>query len=533
MRASEHAHGDAGLRRRLILGVGAQGFTFAAVTAQQLCLVPLFLGQWSGGLYEDWLILLAAADVLRLIDLGLNYHTANILRMAWARADLRLFGRTLKVGIGLYAILLSIAACLLLAFISIADLPAMLGATYVAPQSSSLTLILLALTTLVMLPRNFIIAIYAARGDFARGEMVNALYILIQTVATGVALSISASPFHIAVIYLATALLVGMAAIVLDQSRRYPDIDFGVAVPSRGEALDLFDKARHYSVPTLSEIVLVRAPILLLAVLAPVASAVVIFTITRTLTSVIRQIAQQISRVSGIEMSRQYAQEDLEGRKNLYEGTGWMIGGLVGLFSGLSIAVSEPFVGFWTRGKVPFDSWVFGAFLVVVFLTAPAHASAAALQYSNRPRPLAHAAVVQVVASLVLCIVLVPVVGALGAAIALGVAEYATFGLYVPVLASRELKVSVFRFLARAYGIGILMGALSYLTTMAIARFAPMRGPIDLGLLCGTSLLVMSAPALFLLCSNSQRRWIGQGLRASFQIASGLIRRKQSGLSDG
>lgn len=533
IRKSGDARDNAGLRRRLLLGVGAQGFSFAAVTAQQLCLVPLFLGHWSGGLYEDWLILLAAADVLRLIDLGLNYYTANILRIAWARSDLSLFSRTLKVGVGLYAILLSAMACLLVVLISFADFPAMLGATNAASPYNSLTLTFLALTTLVMLPRNFILAIYAARGDFARGEMINAFYVLVQTVATGVALSISASPLHIAVIYLATAFLVGMAVVVLDQSLRYPDIDFGLAFPSRHEALDLLDQARHYSVPTLSEIVLIRAPILLLAVLAPTASAVVIFTITRTLTSVIRQIAHQVSRVSGIEMSRQYAQEDLEGRKNLYEDTGWAIGGLIGMFSGLSIAVSEPFVGFWTRGKVPFDPWVFGAFLTVIFLTAPAHASAAALQYSNRPRPLARAALAQVFASLALCLALVPFIGAFGAAIALGIAEYATFGIYVPILASRELGVSVWRFLVRAYGIGLVMGALSYVTSTVITRLVTVRSPVDLGVVCATSIVAISIPALFLVCNANQRCWLYQSLRAWPLAAFANLRRKPSGLKDG
>ncbi len=118
-----------GLRRRLLLGFGAQGLTLVAVTAQQLLLVPLFLGRWGAELYGNWLVLLAAADVLRLLELGLHFHMANVMRMAWARGDRQQFDRMLHIALGVYAGLLCTAAPLLLVAVAQIDWSALFGAT--------------------------------------------------------------------------------------------------------------------------------------------------------------------------------------------------------------------------------------------------------------------------------------------------------------------------------------------------------------------------------------------------------------------
>ena len=335
-----------GLRHRLLLGFGAQGLTFVASTAQQLLLVPLFLGLWGAELYGSWLVLLAAADFLRLLEFGLHFHMANVMRMAWARGDLRQFHRMLRIGIGVYASLISSAALLLLVLIAQVDGSALLGVTAMSSSSVAWTLALLASATLLMLPRNLIVAIYAARGEFSRGEAFGAVFIVVQTAATAAALVIGATPPQIAFVHLATAVLVGLGAVLVDQARRYPDIELGLALPTRDEARDLVEKARHYSLPVLSEIVLIRSPIIILAMLAPVSSAVVVFSVSRTFTGFVRQISSQIAKASGIEMSRQYAQQDAQGRRRLYRNTGRLIGGVVGLLTGLSVAVAEPFIRF-------------------------------------------------------------------------------------------------------------------------------------------------------------------------------------------
>jgi O-antigen/teichoic acid export membrane protein len=504
-----------GLRRRLLLGFGAQGLTFVAVTAQQLLLVPLFLGRWGAELYGNWLVLLAAADVLRLLEFGLHFHMANRIRMAWARGDRQQFDRMLCVGMGVYAGLLGTAALLLLVAIPRVDWSALLGVTAMSSSSVAWTLALLASATLLMLPRNLIVAIYAAHGEFSRGEALGALFILVQTAGTGAALVMGATPAEIAGVYVAATVLVGLGAVILDQAHRYPTIACRLALPTPAEARDLAEKARHYSLPVLSEIVLTRAPIIILALLAPVSAAVVVFSVSRTFTGVVRQIAAQIANASGIEMSRQYAQQDAAGRRRLYLRTGRLIGGVVGLLTGLSVAVAEPFIRFWCHGTVAFDPWVVGAFLLAIFLAAPAQAGMSGLQYISQPRPLARAALLQIVASLGLCVLLVPLAGAAGAAVAMGMSEAAVLGVYISIVASREVEVAASSFLVQAYGLGAAIAAITYACTLIVGGVVEVRGVVDLGIFFAASLALSVIPTFFLLLSRDQRRWLLNGLGRS------------------
>jgi O-antigen/teichoic acid export membrane protein len=456
------AAGNIGLRRRLFLGFGAQGLSFVANIIQQLLLVPIFLVHWGAGLYSEWLILVAAADFVRLLEFGFHYHLTNLMRMAWARGEVANFERAIKIGMGLYAILLLTATPVLLVAIFLPNWQLVIGETIMSREAGAWSLALLVLTTLIMLPRNLIIAVYAARGEFSRGEVLNSLFLFVQTGSVAAAVVLGAGPSLVALVYLLVAALFGIGIIVVDQMARYDALHFGIALPSRDEVRELFEKARHYFVPDLSEIVLARAPVLILGFFSP-AVAVVIFSVSRTFTGVVRQIALQIARASAIEMSRQYAQQDITGRRRLYVNSGRLIGISVGLSSGAALAFAEPLIRFWTHGQVPFELWVVIVFLAAILLVAPAQAGVAGLQLISQPRPLALAAFMQVALSLVLCVVLTPLAGALGAAIAVGIAEVAAVGWYILIFASREVDVRPETFFFQAIGLGAGLFAVSFI----------------------------------------------------------------------
>ena len=312
---------------------------------------------------------------------------------------------------GIYCILLLAAGSAILISTGLVDWPALLGAKNVSFGDS--TLALLAVTSLILLPRNLVIALYAALGEFSRGEILYSLFILVQTVATGAALALGAQPQPVAILYLATSFLFGLGAVLLDQAMRYPGVRLSVVLPGIDELIQIVRRAIPYSVGVLSEVALLRAPIIILGALAPHPGAVVLFAVSRTFTGIVRQFALLIARASGIEMSRQFAQQDAVGQRRLYEGTGLLTSGTTGLLSGVAIAISPSFIHLWTRGQVAFDPWVTGVFLATIFLTAPAQAGIAQFQYTSRPQPLARASSFQVISSLLLCVLLIPLAGVL------------------------------------------------------------------------------------------------------------------------
>jgi O-antigen/teichoic acid export membrane protein len=497
-----------GLRRRLLLGFAAQGFTSFVVIGQQLVLIPIFLIFWGNGVYSDWLVLAAAADCLRLIEFGFHFHAGNLLRMAWARGELAQYKRALKVGLAVYSVILGASGLLLFPLATMVNWPTILGTTTLSHESATLSLVLLSISTLLMLPRNIIIAVYDARGDFGRGQLLNTLYVLVLTCATSVALMLDAAPPLIALIQLVTTILVGWVVLLMDQARRYQQLDLGVALPTRQELVDLLAKARHYSVSPLSEIVLTRAPILLLGMLASNPLAIIVFAISRTFTGVVRQIAPQFARVAGIELSRQHAQEDVASRTRLYLRMGELIGGLVGLLSGFTIAISEDFISLWTRGQVPFDGAVVGIFVAAIFITAPGQISAAGLQYISIPRPLAVAALLQTAITMVLCIVLIPIADASGAAFASAAGEVVAFGLYIPIVAGQYLQVGAGPFLFRAYTIGLIMTLASYLMGAAAAQVVDGTTVVGAAVLTLVWLVPISGLVFFFLLTRDQRHWL-------------------------
>jgi O-antigen/teichoic acid export membrane protein len=146
----------------------------------------------------------------------------------------------------------------------------------------------------------------------------------------------------------------------------------------------------------------IHAPVLLLGQLASLPAAVVTFTVARTLTGLLRQLALQLAQTSGVEMARQAAQTDLTALRRLARTTGRLLAGLVGLLAGGLWIAAEPVLQLWTRGAVAYDPWVIGGFLVTIMAIAPAQVGYIALHHTNRPRQLALAFVLHMVAGLLL-----------------------------------------------------------------------------------------------------------------------------------
>jgi O-antigen/teichoic acid export membrane protein len=380
--------------------------------------------------------------------------------------------------------------------------PALL-ATGMPEGAAAWTLWWLAASVLVLLPRNLLIAVYAAHGEFSRGEVFYAAFLFIQTAAIAVLLRLNAPPATVAAVYFASTLIVGWLAALADQRFRYGTWSLRLVRPSRAELRELGTMGRYYVVPALSDIALLRAPVLLLGVFSSNA-AVVLFGISRTFTGLVRQLALQIATVSGIEMSRQHATADERGRTQLYLETGKAICGAVGLVSGTCFVFAEPFIRLWTHGRVPFDPWLILAFLAAIFIASPAQGGAAGLRQISKPAPLAVAALLQVIVSLALCPIVIPFWGATGAAVAVGLSEAAFLGIYVSVHAGREFQVSTGIFLLHCYARGVLLLCVSASASLLMTVILAPRDALTLAAAFAGSLALSAYPAAMVLLRPSR-----------------------------
>lgn len=500
-----------GLKRRLVLGYGAQGLFLVVRTLEQLVLVPFFIGAWGTPLYRDWLVLFAAAGFVPLIDLGMSHYFQNALRAAWASADRAAFERLLRIRLGIYAGLLATVGPLVV-WVGAGLIARLIDLQAMSPAAATAVFAWLGLANLLVLVQYYFGAIYVARDDFDRAVLLQAIALIVQIGAVIGALGMGAAPPAIAIVCLAVMLVFGCAPFALDQRRRYPDLRLRIAWPSRPELREVAARSLLFWVPYAGLAVQTHAPVLLLGQLASRPSAVIAFTVARTLAGLVRQVAQQLASASGVEMARQAAQQDLAALRRLAMTTGRLISGLVGLFAGGLWIAAEPTLRLWTRGQVAYDPWLIGVLLTTVIVIAPAQVGYMALHYTNRPLPLAIGFLIHLCGGLLLSAALIPGHGALAAALGMGAAEMLAIGGLVSLQGLRVANVPAPAFLLSSYG--------SALTALAlgIAVAAPLRhllGPAGVGAMLLFGLLwlaIVALPALHLLLRPDHKAWLAGAL---------------------
>jgi O-antigen/teichoic acid export membrane protein len=450
------------LEERLIAGFGAQGLSFVSQIGAQILLVPLFIGAWGTALYQDWLLLFATAGFLGLADVGMQNYFGNLMVVARARCDIDQLNHVVAIAVGAYAVVCGVVLVVATAAFLAVDWPRQLGIEMLRPDEANWTLGLLGLSFLCLAPRGIATHIYRARGDYGRAINQRTLFTASRAGGIAIGLAFGAAPPVVALIDLLVVLAIGWGVVLLDQNRRYPDVRFGLRLPSRSETSDLVDKARWYFVPQASRILVLHAPVLIIGALATAPGAVVAFTVARTLTGVAREIPLRLADVTGVEMSQHYALHKHVEMRRLYVYTGRLAGGVSGLLGGLLLALGGPLIAIWTRGEVPYDPWLIGFFVLPMLATAPSHSGVAALQYTNQPGPIALARAAYTVLGLLLCALLVPEFGSPGAAAGLGVAEVLALGAFLTFVAARRCAIDYAAFLRSSLGVTLLVLLISY-----------------------------------------------------------------------
>jgi O-antigen/teichoic acid export membrane protein len=429
-----------GLYRRFALGMASKLVSFTIQFADQFLMVPLFLLLWGPERYGDWLVLMSAAVFAGLIDLGMQVYLGNALQMIWARGEREAFARMLHNGLAIYAVA------------GLVVVPLVIAAGLYAPWESWLnlrggaalagaTLAMLALYFLITLPMGLVISIYRAQGEFPLGIMVNNARRALLIAATAAVLWADGGMAAMAAALLGLSLAFWIA-VVIHQKRRYPALRFGLAKPAPALLREMAAVCPFYAVPPAGTALTLQGTVLLISALAGAGATLVAFTTTRTLCGVARMIANELGYIPGSEIARQYAQGDAAALARMTRFTGRMIGGLCGGLCGMIAIFGPPFLGIWTVGKVAFDGAVFWPLLAAAAAAAPGIAGAKSLEFSNRPQGLAAAYAGAGVLTVALCLVLIPPLGAAGAAWAVLASEIAVLGIVIPRHAARMAGLS-------------------------------------------------------------------------------------------
>ncbi|WP_042699085.1 hypothetical protein [Azospirillum sp. B506] len=502
------SHDQAGLLRRLAAGIGAQGAAQGALILSTLLSVPAFLAAWGGDVFADWLVLSAAAGLLTLADLGVCGYLGNMLRAAWARGDEAAGRRALQIGLGVYIVLCAAVAAAVATASMLVDVPALLGV--VRLDGARATFLMLALTTVILLPRSLIATVHSARGRFHREVLLLMLSQVGQVTAGAVAALAGGGPEVAAAAQLATAVFLGWGALLRDL-RRHGDLSaLRPRAPDGREMRRLAVKAPLYAMQVGATMALVHLPILLLGRLAP-AGAVVTFATTRTFVGLVRQTMRQAATPLGLEMARMHAAGNRAAAGRLYAASMAPAGCIVALLAGGAWSAGPAAFALWTHGTTAFDPLTAGAMLAGALVQVPAYGAGALLRLVDRPGTVAAVHGVEILAILLLGLLLIPMAGAAGAALTVALTEAIPATPWYLHSTGRLLGCRMLQPVLRAYAVAATVFLLVLLTAAAIGRLVSLNTVPGLGFFM---LLWIAAapPAVIATLSAGQRSWVRQQL---------------------
>lgn len=501
-----------GIHRRLLMGWLGKGLALAINFGEQILLVPVFLVFWGPERYGDWLVLLSAAGFVALLDTGLQTYYANAMQAALAQRNAEGFARLFHQGTAVYAAVICVTLPVLAVIAHQAPWAEWLNLKRTAAGPAAGVVLILGLNFLAALPFGMANAVYRAHGHFATGIMVANLARLVLVGAVALSLWSGAGMTALALVYVA-CISASWAAMIAHQRRHYPGLRYGIAWPDRGARKALCAIAPLYAVAPASMLVTTHATVVLISTLAAAGTAVVMYTTLRTLTGVARMAMDQIMHVTGVEIARQFAEGDRRALGTLHDFIARLAGGVCGALAGLVAVIGPPFLAIWTVGRVPFDAAVFWPLLATAGLSGPSIAGISVLLFINRPGGMARAYALSGGVTLCLCVTLIPLLGAAGAAWAVLIAEACILSVIIPVQAARIVGASPVRLIARIQGMAVASFALSG----AAAWLAlSITGGESLARLIATGLIwiVLAAPPLFyLIFSRPRRQWIADRMR--------------------
>lgn len=443
-----------GMADRIVRAAGAQGVNQLARVVQLFLLVPICLSAWGTAVYEDWLLLYSVTAFLLLADLGFVQLTTVKLIDAWSRGEQERFAREWAFSLGVFATLAAALTCAL-------------GACWLAPSWTALiptrqlhdvdlasVAVLLGLTQLFSVLVSLGLAAYRARGDLSRSYHVSSILVAVQTAGIAIPASVGGGPVAAA---LGTCIATGatLAAAALDIYFRYPEMTWRPIWPSLRELRRRGPDAIGYLVAPVTTTVMVNGPTLILAHSGAAQGAIALFTATRTIAGVARQLPYQFAHPAGVELAGLLARGDWTALSRAYERACRALAIIVGVLSGFTVIAAPLVMTLWTRGKVAYDLDLMLLLVGTTAVCAPAQVAYTLLWYGGHPRLLSKALIFSTGLAMGLAIVLAPRLGTHGVAIGLGVGEIVGVAGYLSLL--------VDRLLGRKAGTGLLLNFLTSL----------------------------------------------------------------------
>jgi len=436
----------ASLHHRLAHGVSANLVAQILAAVQNIVLVPLFLSMWGTVLYGDWLALSAAAAYLSMMDAGLQMYAVNLMNMHYSRREYNEFHQVLHSALLLY--LAMVGTGLVIVACGAAWIPwdRLLHLQLLGGAESSILFLLVAFSALAAIPVGLVAGIYRSIGEFARGQQVGNAMRLVLLLATCVAMRAGRGPLFLAALMAGLPFLT-FAVVALDLRKRHSDIRIGIHRGSLRVALPFVAPSLLFFLFPLAYLLSIQGTsILLSAVLG--STSLVLFTATRTVANLAKQLFNAMNLALLPEVTSLYATGDLGRLRNLHLRTCKFTFTVAVAAASFLFFFNGHVFRVWTGGRLQGDPALAGIFLLSAVSSSLWFTSSMFQMAVNMHKNAAARALLTAISTIALSCVLVGRWGSAGVAMALLISETLFSSLGVIKVTCRILHESAPRLLA-------------------------------------------------------------------------------------
>lgn len=473
---------------RTSLGLSANLVGFALRLLQQITLVPLFLIFWGKDLYADWLTITALTAAVALLDVGAQTYLTNAMNERWSRQDPDGFHQLLHTGTVFYTTLILGAGLLTSAAAAIIPWGAFLHLKVLDAEHSRIVVAATAWAVLLNIATGFVTGIYKSIGEYHRGSMLSNGVQAVQLAASATVLV-----FHGGVLTLVWTLFipaaVGLPAALWDIHHRHPEVHFGVMEASRKDFIGAARPSLFFMLFPVGQALWLQGTIVVLSTFAS-AGELVLFTTTRTICFLPRQLLTQFNNAVWPEVTRLFALRDRGTLRVVHRAASGLAVFATALAVGYLLVAGDSVLLAWTAHRVDPDFGLLMLLAMTALVGSVWHTSQIMLLATNSHAQLSVRYVLGGCVTVALAVALARF-GAKGVAIAVLVGETAFLGVWVLLRACQLVEDSALRVGVALFG-KAAMGVAAGATGIAALRLA-----IGLNsrwrILAATSIWAMSA----------------------------------------
>jgi len=402
---------------RLTRGITANLFTQIILAGQNLLLVPLFLAEWGVKLYGDWLALSASVAYLSLFDIGMQNYVINLMTIHRTRQEDKQFHLVLHSAFLFYAVIIGIAMPLVMGLIWLVPWCNLMKLQVLELTTTRVILMFLSFQILVSIPSSILSGMYRSFNEYYRGQNINNILKLITLGMSSCVLIFNGGPIVLGGI-LAFQPFLTLMVTTFDIRRRHAEIDIGISRASWRLAVSFFMPSIFFSLFTLSNYLTFQGTSFILTVLLG-STSLVLFSITRTLANLIRQIFTAMNVSLWPEVTSLYAIGNLD-RLRVLHFFACKYALMVSIASAIFVySFAIPVFTLWTHQRVQPDLVLLGIFLISVVSESVWSTSGTFQVAISYHRNVAIRNLLSALSTVILSLFLVPFWGLRGAAVAL------------------------------------------------------------------------------------------------------------------